>query len=569
MSSQFCKKCDSFDHKTIFCTKTTCNACGNTGHISAYCPTLSCDICKEFSHTRKTCNKRFNYVRLVNRCKKLLKKNPGDSLYYPNNGTFPSFRDVYNVLNIKLFNSCKICWTIINRPKEFCNNCEIIVSLNEIKEEDNVIKCIQDNCSFSYQNKLDKELFLYYNKKYSDVHDTFKNLFSNPVNYHYNKLYFDKLGYRQYRDRMKRYINDLEVQRREYNINIKSLKKELKDVQEKARKHEKDLNNKRIQVQDFQKENRILQEKLIEKEKIIEEMKIEIENNKMNIPKDDDGIKNENIEDLINNEVKNNDIEVLLENDGGEKMENFKFDIKNHNYIYDLTGGINIDYNYETNSINNLYNSTYNLEGNLLLNIPSELNNNDIGVIDRTKEEIILKIKNLHFLSKRIINTKVLIIDKISMLSCNAFDLINEVLQEICGNVKPFGGIIDFFVEENNMLKCVNCEAIFYRRDVGDLRRHFKNSYTRLRILEFKSEDWYVALSSVSQDNKDLPSHKQMMKYLERKNLADKILCLKVCAKIDDQIYGRKGIEILNFLKEQNLDPVIKFENLNEEIIVK
>ncbi|CAG8813148.1 31876_t:CDS:1 [Gigaspora margarita] len=182
------------------------------------------------------------------------------------------------------------------------------------------------------------------------------------------------------------------------------------------------------------------------------------------------------------------------------------------------------------------------------------------------------------------------------------------------------------------MLKCVNCEAIFYRRDVGDLRRHFKNSHTSiwdaikkyeeyelmvlysdkkkvkfhninklnsllgLRILEFKSEDWSMALSSVSQDNEDLLSHEQMMKYLERKNLANEILCLKVCtkvisiyndkknekivngtfgkvvgfrSKIDDQIYGREGIEILNFLKEQNLDPVIKFENLNKEITVK
>ncbi|CAG8813147.1 31875_t:CDS:1, partial [Gigaspora margarita] len=40
-------------------------------------------------------------------------------------------------------------------------------------------------------------------------------------------------------------------------------------------------------------------------------------------------------------------------------------------------------------------------------------------------------------------------------------------------------------------------------------------------------------------------------------------------SKIDDQIYGHKRIEILNFLKEQNLDSVIKFENLNEEITVK
>ncbi|CAG8854119.1 44379_t:CDS:2, partial [Gigaspora margarita] len=138
-----------------------------------------------------------------------------------------------------------------------------------------------------------------------------------------------------------------------------------------------------------------------------------------------------------------------------------------------------------------------------------------IGVMDRTKEEIILKIKNSHFLSKHIINTKVLIIDKISMLGCDAFDFINEVLQEIRGNVKPFGGvqliitgdffqllpisnkkelicdkIIDFFVKENNMLKCVNCEAIFYKRYIGDLRRHFKNSHTSIWDVIKKYEEY-------------------------------------------------------------------------------
>ncbi|CAG8852107.1 42418_t:CDS:1, partial [Gigaspora margarita] len=98
-----------------------------------------------------------------------------------------------------------------------------------------------------------------------------------------------------------------------------------------------------------------------------------------------------------------------------------------------------------------------------------------------------------------------------------------------------------------------------------------------IRILEFKLEDWSVALFSDSQNN-ELPSHEQLMKYLERKNLANEILCLKVGtkiiyiynnkenekiingtfgkivgfrSKIDNRVYGQNGLEIPNSLKKK------------------
>ncbi|CAG8848452.1 33639_t:CDS:1, partial [Gigaspora margarita] len=61
------------------------------------------------------------------------------------------------------------------------------------------------------------------------------------------------------------------------------------------------------------------------------------------------------------------------------------------------------------------------------------------------------------------------------------------------------------------------------------------------RILEFKSENWSMALFSDSQDN-ELPSYEQLMKYLEKKNLANKILYLivdKENKKIINSIFGK------------------------------
>ncbi|CAG8555895.1 38611_t:CDS:2 [Gigaspora margarita] len=148
--------------------------------------------------------------------------------------------------------------------------------------------------------------------------------------------------------------------------------------------------------------------------------------------------------------------------------------------------------------------------------------------------------------------------------------------------VNGLNKIIDFFIEEKNTLKCINCETIFYRRDMMNLKMHIKkvhmniwdkikmydkeyklivlysdkkkvkfhninklNSLLESRILEFKSEDWSVALFSDLQDN-ELPLHEQLMKYLEKKNLANKMLCLKVGAKIISIYNDKENEKIVN-----------------------
>ncbi|CAG8846059.1 37573_t:CDS:2, partial [Gigaspora margarita] len=92
----------------------------------------------------------------------ILKEKAGDYLYYSDINNFPSYKDVYNNLNIKLFNLCEICFSIINRPKEFCINCEI---LNALKKID--IKKL--NSQIEIETRNDKILIKSLKKKLEEV----------------------------------------------------------------------------------------------------------------------------------------------------------------------------------------------------------------------------------------------------------------------------------------------------------------------------------------------------------------------------------------------------------------
>ncbi|CAG8836978.1 5363_t:CDS:1, partial [Cetraspora pellucida] len=65
----------------------------------------------------------------------------------------------------------------------------------------------------------------------------------------------------------------------------------------------------------------------------------------------------------------------------------------------------------------------------------------NIGIKDKTFEEIISLIKNNDYYFNKWINTKILIIDEISMIDAETFDFIDQIAQEIRKNKKPFGGI--------------------------------------------------------------------------------------------------------------------------------
>ncbi|CAG8833553.1 21955_t:CDS:1, partial [Cetraspora pellucida] len=65
----------------------------------------------------------------------------------------------------------------------------------------------------------------------------------------------------------------------------------------------------------------------------------------------------------------------------------------------------------------------------------------NIGIMDKSFEEIIKFIKENNFYYNRWINTKILIIDEISMINSDTFDFIDQIAREIRKNKKPFGGI--------------------------------------------------------------------------------------------------------------------------------
>lgn len=64
-----------------------------------------------------------------------------------------------------------------------------------------------------------------------------------------------------------------------------------------------------------------------------------------------------------------------------------------------------------------------------------------IGIRDSLSENDVREMKAKYYLSRRIKNARVLIIDEISMIHGKRFDLVNVLLKSIRGNNLPFGGL--------------------------------------------------------------------------------------------------------------------------------
>lgn len=64
-----------------------------------------------------------------------------------------------------------------------------------------------------------------------------------------------------------------------------------------------------------------------------------------------------------------------------------------------------------------------------------------IGIKDRLSADNLKSLATKQYLTKNLRNTKILIIDEISMLHRNQLDMVNRVLKYIRGNPEPFGGM--------------------------------------------------------------------------------------------------------------------------------
>lgn len=64
-----------------------------------------------------------------------------------------------------------------------------------------------------------------------------------------------------------------------------------------------------------------------------------------------------------------------------------------------------------------------------------------VGIRDTLTEKDLKKISKTRYLLKAIRSSEILIIDEVSMLSPNLFDMVSRICQEIRGSAKPFGGM--------------------------------------------------------------------------------------------------------------------------------
>ncbi|CAG8488996.1 17199_t:CDS:2 [Dentiscutata heterogama] len=247
----------------------------------------------------------------------------------------------------------------------------------------------------------------------------------------------------------------------------------------------------------------------------------------------------------------------------------------------------------------------------------------NIGIMNKSKDDIINKIRG----DKRRSYKLYVFLSEIWNRTFQQHILLKQVIRQsdedlICEK------IIDYFTQNDSKLKCNLCEEIIYIRNSEALIRHFRNkhdgvikkyddkyepmmlfsdkkaaksyNYNLLHslkgkgILKFYSNNWSVAKDK--EKNFDLPSYKQLIEYLDKNVLAEKLLYLKVGmkvisifndknnkgivngifsvivgfrSKIHKKIYGMDESKILDFITTQDLDPVVKFDNIENEIILK
>ncbi|CAG8746917.1 1002_t:CDS:2, partial [Cetraspora pellucida] len=278
-----------------------------------------------------------------------------------------------------------------------------------------------------------------------------------------------------------------------------------------------------------------------------------------------------------------------------------------------------------------------------------------IGIMDKSVDEVVALIKKNDYHKKRLVNLEILIIDEISMISAETFDYIDSVLREIRKNKEPFGGVQlvlsgDFFqlrpVKGNYVWKSKNWKLAVKRyalltKPYRQTNEYFINGLNKMRLgkidkefdeyikglsqeikydnddeptrlyatvdsvnlcnqnklnklynetlVVYKAEDWSVAMKNDNKNRK--PTHDDFIKHLDDATLAEKILKLKIGAKVmyiwnekenKKLVNGSKGIIVgfrngatiyrKNVPKEVSskfLIPIVKFNGIDEEIEIK
>lgn len=150
-----------------------------------------------------------------------------------------------------------------------------------------------------------------------------------------------------------------------------------------------------------------------------------------------------------------------------------------------------------------------------------------IGLGNGNPLELIEKIKNSYFRSKRWFNTDILIVDEVSMLSLKLFNLLNELGKQVRNMNRAFGGLQVIFCGDFYQLPPI--ETV----DDPDTSRFC-----------FESDDWYQVFP--------IENHIQLKKIFRQRD----IRYAKILNQIREGRISRKSIDILEqyVMREKNIE---------------
>ena len=211
----------------------------------------------------------------------------------------------------------------------------------------------------------------------------------------------------------------------------------------------------------------------------------------------------------------------------------------------------------------------------------------------------IKRVATSKFKSFNWLNTDILIIDEISMMSIELFDLLNKLGQILLKNSKPFGGIqiimsgdffqlppvnCEFFCFESNNFLTTFDEIIYFNKIYRQTDSEFKKILLNIRLGKITKQGLNILNTRIYSEKQinDILSNNNITRIVPTKIKANKINKEKLSLLVEDNYtFSRELVEENNFLsknqknklnsmslkEKENEYNFIKNSTLTEEII--
>jgi nucleoside-triphosphatase THEP1 len=175
-----------------------------------------------------------------------------------------------------------------------------------------------------------------------------------------------------------------------------------------------------------------------------------------------------------------------------------------------------------------------------------------LGVVDYLDAEVLDKIMQREKVYKKILNTKVLIIDEISMLDAKVLDKVNVILKGVKKSDKPFGGIQVVFVGDFFQLPPVQKkgEEQKYFAFMGKAWKEARPLTLYLEEQFRQTDEVFTKLLLAIRENNIDEMHVEILEELKRK--AHEKLGIKMSQeKKEGEFYEEESVEVLEDSEEK------------------